>query len=444
MKTNDLHIDLPASKSLSNRWLVLNHIMGSPFMLKHLSEADDTQLMSALLNQLRHRSSTLFYCHNAGSVARFMLALLAVTPGQWRLTGDDRLKQRPMLPLIQCLRSMGSTIVCSEEEGFLPLDITGFIPQHRMAEIDPNESSQYVSAMLLIGCMLPNGLTLTLTDRAASRPYIEMTCALLTQAGIKNSVSPNRRVYRVEPLQPDTRHKKQVVNIESDWSSASYIYAAACLVPGLRIRMKGLSYSHSTQGDRVVKELFAQLGVETQELRSPYRTNTRSIAIIGTGRHPDTFEYNFIDCPDLLPAVLVSCAALGMKARLRGIKNLRIKESDRINALKQELEKMGASITQTPTEVRLAPAHPASPLERGAASAEGYVTKPSPIDYSPLTPCPSIRTHSDHRIAMAFGVLTLLFPDMVIEEPEQVSKSFPDFWHQLDLIKKAAEGKTES
>lgn len=426
MKTNDLHIELPASKSLSNRWLVLNHIMGTlsegnsphkglPFMLQHLSDADDTQLMAALLAQLRHGSSNLFYCHNAGTVARFMLALLAVTPGQWRLTGDDRLKQRPMQPLIQCLRSMGCQIVCSEEEGHLPLDITGYMPQYRMAEIDPNESSQYVSAMMLIGCMLPNGLTLTLTDRAASRPYIEMTSTLLTQAGIKNSVSPNRRVYRVEALTPQSHNKKQVVNIEPDWSSASYIYAAACLVPGLRIRMKGLSYSHSTQGDRVAKELFAQLGVETQELRSPYRANTRSIAIVGTGSHPDSFEYNFIDCPDLLPAVLVSCAALGMKARLRGIKNLRIKESDRIDALKQELEKMGATITQTATEVRLAAAQ--------------------------LKPCASISTHADHRIAMAFGVLTLIFPDMVIEEPEQVSKSFPDFWHQLDLIRRAAASR---
>ena len=371
--------------------------------------------MAALLAQLRHGTSNLFYCHNAGSVARFLLALLAVTPGQWRLTGDDRLKQRPMLPLIQCLRHMGCTIVCTEEEGFLPLDITGFTPQYRMAEIDPNESSQYVSAMMLIGCLLPNGLTLTLTDRAASRPYIEMTCVLLTQAGIKNSVSPNRRVYRVESLPADTQHKKQVVNIEPDWSSASYIYAAACLVPGLRIRMQGLSYSHSTQGDRVAKELFAQLGVETQELRSPYRANTRSIAIVGTGKHPDSFEYNFIDCPDLLPAVLVSCAALGMKARLRGIKNLRIKESDRISALKEELEKMGATITQTATEVRLAAAG--------------------------LKPCASISTHNDHRIAMAFGVLTLIFPNMVIEEPEQVSKSFPDFWKQLDLIRRAATNR---
>ena len=242
-----------------------------------------------------------------------------------------------------------------------------------------------------------------------------MTSTLLTQAGITNSVSPNHRVYRVEALTTMQNRRQQVVNIEPDWSSASYIYAAACLVPGLRIRMQGLSYSNSCQGDRVAKEIFAQLGVETHELRSPYRANTRSIAICGTGVHPDTFEYNFLDCPDLLPAVLVTCAALGIKARLRGIKNLRLKESDRINALKEELGKMGATVTHTTTEVRLSPAR--------------------------LSPSLPVKTHGDHRIAMSFGVLTLIFPDLVIEEPEQVSKSFPDFWTQLAAIRKAVENK---
>ena len=440
MKTNDLHIELPASKSLSNRWLLLNHILGSrpnggglegglrpnggnpekglPFMIRNLSDSDDTQLMAALLAQLRHGTADSFYCRNAGTVARFMLALLAVTPGHWHLTGDERLKQRPIEPLIRCLRDMGCDIVCTEAEGHLPVDITGFTPQFKMAEIDPSESSQYVSAMMLIGCLLPNGLTLTLTDRAASRPYIEMTCAVLTQAGLKNSVSPNRRVYRVEALPTDILHRQQVINIEPDWSSASYIYAAACLVPGMRIRMPGLSYSHSSQGDRVVKDIFAQLGVVTQELRSPYRTNTRSIAITATGVHPEHFEYNFIDCPDILPAVLVTCAALGIRAHLRGIKNLRLKESDRISALQEELEKMGSVITHSATEIRLLPAV--------------------------LNPTQPVGTHGDHRIAMAFGILTLRFPDLVIQDPDQVSKSFPEFWRQLDIIKKAAKAKTKS
>ena len=177
--------------------------------------------------------------------------------------------------------------------------------------------------------------------------------------------------------------------------------------------MPGLSLSNSCQGDRVTAQIFEHLGVTTREVRSPYRKQVRSITVCGTGKPDSTLEYNFLDCPDLLPAVVVTCAALGVRARLRGIKNLRIKESDRIQALKEELEKMGGNLTQTATEIRLAP--------------------------STLHPTVPVSTHGDHRIAMAFGVLTLLFPDLVIEEPEQVSKSFPDFWTQLNAIRNNKE-----
>ena len=413
MKTNDLHIELPASKSLSNRWLVLNYLTGASFVLRNLSTADDTLLLQALLNQLRHGTSNHFHCRNAGSVARFLMAVLAVTPGEWILSGDDRLKHRPFSPLINALRNMGCHIDCTEQEGCLPVRITGYMPQHKMTELDPSASSQFVSAMLLIGPMLPQGLTLTLTDRAASRPYIDMTCTVLNQAGIETSVSPNRRVYRVNAMPQSMPNRNLAIAIERDWSSASYIYAAAALVPGLRLRMPGLSLSNSCQGDRVAAQIFEHLGVNTREVRSPYRKQVRSITVCGTGKPESTLEYNFLDCPDLLPAVVVTCAALGVRARLKGIKNLRLKESDRIKALKQELEKMGGVLTQTATEIRLSPAtlHPTAPVS----------------------------THGDHRIAMAFGVLTLLYPDLVIEEPEQVSKSFPDFWTQLNAIRNNKE-----
>ena len=412
MKTNDIHIELPASKSLSNRWLVLNHIAGAPFMLRNLSPADDTQLLQALLSQLRHGTSNHFYCHNAGTVARFLLALLAVTPGEWDISGDERLKHRPFAPLIEALRGMGCHIECTEAEGCLPVHITGHMPQHKMAELDPASSSQFVSAMLLIGPLLPQGLTLTLTGRAASRPYIDMTCNVLNTAGIEATVSPNQRVYRVNALPRTESLRSKAVAIERDWSSASYVYAAAAILPGVRLRMQGLSLTNSCQGDRVSAQIFEHLGVATHEVRSPYRHGVRSVTVEGNGKPESTLEYNFLDCPDLLPAVVVTCAALGVRAHLRGIKNLRVKESDRIAALKEELEKMGGNLTQTATEIRLAPAllHPTQPV------------------------C----THGDHRIAMAFGVLTLRFPDLVIEEPEQVSKSFPGFWEQLDRIRRTA------
>ena len=406
LETNDLHIALPSSKSLSNRWLVLNHLLGRPFALRNLSDSDDTAILQTLLGQLRRGKNSEFFCGNAGTVARFMLAVLAITPGEWTLDGDERLRQRPMGPLIEALRGMGFPIRCLGEEGFLPLHITGYMPPHKMTEIDPSESSQYVSAMLLIGPFLPQGLTLTLTDRAASRPYIDMTLTVLNRAGITTSVSPNRRVYRVNPVQSLTHSN---ISIERDWSAAAYIYAAAALLPHHRLRMQGLSLSGSCQGDKVTAELFSHFGVTTREVRSPYRKEVRSVTVEGNGTHDTTFEHNFIDCPDLLPPVLITCAALGVKARLKGVKNLRLKESDRLQVLTEELGKMGCRVTQTATELKFFPTN-LKPLE--------------PVD-----------DHGDHRIAMAFGILSLRYPDIRLLNPSCVTKSYPTFWEQVELLK---------
>lgn len=388
---------------------MVNYVMQSNFVLHNLSTADDTQLLLALLSQLRHGSNNLYYCHNAGTPARFMLTLLAVTPGIHILSGDERLKQRPMAPLIETLRKMGCQIECTENEGFLPLTITGHTPEFKTATIDPSLSSQFVSALMLVGPLLPNGITVTLTDRASSRPYIEMTRLILNQAGIEATVSPNKRVYRVGLTPPKAFRKSKVIEIERDWSSASYIYSAAAILPGVRLRMQGLSLT-SVQGDSVTASIFESLGVATKQLRSPYRTNVRSIIVEGTNQHVSRFEYNFIDCPDLLPAVITTCAALGIEARLKGVKNLRHKESNRLLVLKTELEKMGGSMLFTENEVIL---HSAQ-----------------------LNPTLPVDDHNDHRIAMSFGVLSLKYPNLTVLHPESVSKSFPDFWLQLDLIKK--------
>lgn len=409
MKTNDLHIVLPASKSLSNRWLIVNHITSGKFVLRNLSEADDTLLLQALLTQLRHRSGSTFYCGNAGTVARFLLALLAVTPGEWVLTGDERLRQRPMAPLINALRSMGCPIRCTEAEGFLPVAVTGHMPQHKMVQLDPNASSQFVSALLLIGPLLPNGITVTLTDRAVSRPYINMTLQVLQQAGFPASASANSRVYRSAPLPPAAKMPPRVISIERDWSSAAFVYAAAALIPSLRLRMQGLSIENSCQGDKIADELFRRLGVVSREVRNPYHNGLRSVTLSGTGAPEPLFEQNFIDCPDLLPPVLATCAALSVKAKLKGVRNLRAKESDRLAAMQQEIGKMGGHITVTANEVRLMP-----------VTLHGGV---------------GLCAHGDHRIAMSLAVLSLVLPGITVDNPSLVSKSYPGFWEQLELIR---------
>lgn len=409
MKTNDVHVELPTSKSMSNRWLIVNHIIGQAYMLRNLSTSDDTQLLSVLLTQLRHGTSKTFYCRNAGTAARFMMALLAFTPGKWMLTGDDRLKQRPMAPLIDCARGLGAEIRCLEEEGFLPVEITGVIPDHKMANIDPVMSSQFVSAMLMAGCLLPDGLRLTLTGRASSRPYIQMTQAVLKQADIANSVSANNRVYKVAPVTPIHSMTHKVIDIERDWSSAAYVYGAAALMPHVRLRMQGLSLSNSFQGDKVVADIFSHLGVVTREMKSPYKASVRSVTVEGNGMADSSLEYNFIDCPDLLPVVITVCAALGVNAKLKGVKNLRLKESDRLAVLQKELHKMGGVMDVTENEVTI---HPCE-----------------------LNPTEPVCAHDDHRIAMAFGILSIKYPQLVVDKPQTVSKSWPDFWNQLIAIK---------
>lgn len=406
MKTNDIRINLPASKSMSNRWLMINHLTGSYFRISKPSTSGDTRLLRRLLNQIESEdSSHVYYCNNAGSVARFLMPLLAITPGHHILTGDDRLCQRPMAPLIEALRQMGLRVECTEKEGFLPVQIQGGVPTRRTVSVDPLLSSQFVSSLLLIAPRMPEGISLTMTQRPTSRPYIEMTCDILRQAGIEARRSSNGRTYYVQHLA--TRPKSAAVSIERDWSSASYFYTMALLRPDLRIRLLGLQLD-SCQGDSATDTFFSLLGVTSTEVRSPYRSAGRSITIQGGGETPRSIQFNCIDCPDLVPTFAVAAAAAKVKATLKGVSNIALKESDRMQAISTELQRMGGKVNCTNEEMVILPA-----------------------DLHPVEP---VHTWGDHRIAMAFAPLKLRFPDLVIENPEVVEKSFPEFWEQFELV----------
>ncbi len=370
-----------------------------------LSPSDDTHLLRALLRQLQRRSEELYYCNNAGAVARFMMALLAATPGRYVLSGDDRLRQRPMAPLIEALRSLGATITCTAAEGYLPVRIEGGMLHRRTVTLDPSLSSQFASALLLIAPTLPGGLSLTTTTRAASRPYIEMTCQVLRECGANVRQSSNGRTYYVDPCQ--RLKPPQQVTIERDWSAAAFFYTVAALRPDLRLRLKGLSLN-SMQGDVVTNDIFANLGVVSREVHSPYRLGTRSITMSGGGPVAKQLSMSCIDCPDLVPAIVVACAAKQVKASLRGVRNLNIKESDRLQALKTELERMGGRVNIEPDLITVYP----TKLHLGGM----------------------VRTYGDHRVAMAFATLKTICPELEIEDHEVVSKSFPDFWNQMELI----------
>lgn len=405
MNTNDIRINLPASKSMSNRWMVINHITGSRFRIGKLSTSGDTRLLRQLLAQLDEGKSDIFYCNNAGSVARFLMPLLAITPGHHILTGDPRLCQRPMAPIIESLHQMGLRVECSENEGFLPVHIQGGIPTKRTVQVDPLLSSQFVSALMLIAPVLPEGISLTMTSRPTSRPYVEMTADILRQAGVNVRRSSNGRTYYVQPL--TTKTKPTAITIERDWSSASYFYTMALLRPELRIRLLGLQLD-TCQGDSAADEFFRQLGVRSTEVRSPYRAAGRSITLQGGFEHNKTVQFNCLDCPDLVPTFAVAAAVAGVRATLKGVSNIALKESDRMYAISTELCRMGGKVDTTAEEMVIIPA--------------------------PLKPVEPVKTYGDHRIAMAFAPLRLVFPDLQIENPEVVDKSFPEFWEEFDKV----------
>ncbi len=411
MNTNDIRINLPASKSMSNRWLMINHITGSHFRIGKLSTSGDTRLLRRLLAQLEETAagerneSDLYYCDNAGSVARFMMPLLAITPGYHVLSGDERLRERPMAPIIDALRQMGLRVECTEKEGFLPVQIQGGVPVRRTVSVDPLLSSQFVSALLLVAPKLPEGISLTMTQRPTSRPYIEMTAEALRMAGVEVRRSSNGRTYYVQPLQG--KPKSTAVTIERDWSSASYFYTMAMLRPGTRIRLLGLQLD-SCQGDSAADGFFRQLGVASTEVRSPYRAAGRSITIQGGGETAKNIQFNCIDCPDLVPTFAVAAAAAGVRTILKGVGNIALKESDRMMAITTELRRMGGRVNSTGDELHILPA----------------VLKPTEM----------VRTYGDHRMAMAFAPLKLRFPELKIENPAVVDKSFPEFWDEFEKV----------
>ncbi len=410
MNTNDIRINLPASKSMSNRWLMINHLTGGHFRIGKLSTSGDTRLLRRLLTQLEQHTSEVFYCDNAGSVARFLMPMLALTTGTHILTGDPRLQQRPMAPLIDALRQMGFRIECTVNEGFLPVTIQGGTPTKRTVQVDPLLSSQFVSALLLVAPVLPYGLSLTMTGRPTSRPYIDMTCDALRLAGVDIRRSSNGRTYYVQHF--EGKPKPATITIERDWSSASYFYTIALLRPEMRIRLLGLQMD-TAQGDSATDAFFRQLGVISTEVRSPYRAAARSITLQGGGTKPKSLQFNCIDCPDLVPTFAVAAAVSGVKTILKGVSNIALKESDRMQAITNELQALGAHVETADNELHILPAELHAPKSG------------------------IIHTYGDHRIAMAFAPLQLLFPELKIEAPEVVDKSFPEFWDEFEKCKNA-------
>lgn len=395
----DAAVRLPASKSISNRALVMNALAGSKVMPDNLSDCDDTRV---ILDALRRMPETIDI-GAAGTAMRFMTAYLAVTPGSHTLTGTERMKHRPIRALVDALRYIGADIAYEGEDGYPPLRINGRRLEGGRLEIPGDISSQYISALLMVGPVLERGLELRLTGEIISRPYIDLTLCMMRGFGADaewtdvDTISVRPVPYGPRPF-----------FIENDWSAASYWYETLVLARDgeSEVRLDGLT-DGSRQGDSAVKYLFSMLGV-----RTIFKTRERGVPTTVTLKRvepvPPRLDYDFVNQPDMVQTFVVCCALAGVPFRFTGLASLKIKETDRVEALKTEMRKLGYVVRETAA---------------GELSWDGERCQQA----DDLV----IKTYEDHRMAMAFAPAATVFPGLRIDQPQVVSKSYPHFWDEL-------------
>ena len=400
-------IKITGSKSETNRLLLLQALYPN-ISLENTSNSDDSDVMLGIIqkSQISNLKSQIFNVHHAGTAMRFLTAFFAIQEGkdlsdvaEVVLTGSSRMKERPIKILVEALQQLGAEITYEENEGFPPIKIKGKKLSKNKVSLPANVSSQYISALLLIAPKLENGLEITLEGEITSIPYIKMTLALLNEIGVETSFTNN--IISVQPttynLQPTT------LTIESDWSSASYWFSIVALSEiGTKITLSSYK-QNSLQGDSILPEIYKDFGVET------IFNKDNSITISKFTTHnlkPKT--YNLNNSPDIAQTIAVTCFGLGIGCNLTGLHTLKIKETDRLEALKTELSKLGAKISITNDSLTLEPS-------------------------SKMIENCLIKTYQDHRMAMAFAPLALK-TSLIIEDAEVVSKSYPTFWDDLKSI----------
>lgn len=383
---------LPASKSLSNRALIIRSLCEESFKVKNLSNSDDTQVLDAALKNL---NKPIIDIGAAGTAMRFLTAFLSIISGEKILTGSNRMKQRPIHELVNILRELGAKIEYKEKEGYPPLKITGSKLKANNIKIKGDISSQYISALLMIAPYLEGDFNLTIIDKILSKDYIRMTIKLMEEFGARvnwtgNIINVNRGIY-----QP-----KEII-IEADWSAASYWFEIVSLSENAMIELTGLK-RESLQGDSVLTELFKTLGVDS------VFTNF-GVRIKNIKTECKYFEYDFTDCPDLAQTLAVTLVAKNIPFKLTGLDNLSIKETDRIKALLIEFQKLGIQLeTDSKTTI----------------SWKGNEEIKVPEDHF-------VETYEDHRMALAFAPLSLITKELILKNPKVVTKSYPDYWNNL-------------
>jgi 3-phosphoshikimate 1-carboxyvinyltransferase len=403
-------VKITGSKSETNRLLLLQALYPN-IILENTSKSDDSEVMAdaLLISKIKNQKSLIIDVHHAGTAMRFLTAFFAIQENkEIVLTGSSRMKERPIKILVEALKQLGAEISYEENEGFPPIRIKGKKITKNKVTLKADVSSQYISALLLIAPKLENGLELTLEGEITSIPYIKMTLALLNEIGVKTSFENN--IIKVNPQLSSIKH--QLITIESDWSSASYFYSIIAL-SGVGTQIKLSSYKqNSLQGDSVLAEIYKDFGVETT-----FENNSISITKVNFNNQ-QSLIFNLQASPDIAQTIAVTCFGLGIACYLEGLHTLKIKETDRLEALKTELSKLGAIISITNDSLT---------LEKNNL----FKNDNSP----PLEGClkGEVATYQDHRMAMAFAPLALKTA-LTIYEAEVVSKSFPTFWQDLKAI----------
>jgi 3-phosphoshikimate 1-carboxyvinyltransferase len=386
----DTVVQLPSSKSISNRGLILNALSLNRNPIINLSDCEDTQVIIDAFNS----DSNVFDVKAAGTAMRFLTAFLAGMEGKWIIKGSKRMHERPIFPLVDTLTALGAEIEYLEKEGYPPLKIRGKQLKGGEVHLTGRISSQFVSALLMVAPLMDEGLTIHLKDEIISKPYIHLTLSLMKKYGVRAEWKENSIVVKQK------KYKPYSLAVESDWSAASYWYEIAALLPHSQIKLLGLE-KDSLQGDSKIVELFEYLGVTTQFVSD-------GIIVSKTKETVDRFFYDFVNEPDLVQTFAATCCFLNIRFFFSGVQSLKIKETDRVNALITELRKFGFVLQE---------------FQNGTLGWDG--------DRCEAEENPIVCTYDDHRMAMALAPASIPCKSVIIDNPDVVSKSYPGFWEDL-------------
>ena len=389
-------IDLESSKSISNRLLIINQLCKKKFEIQNLSNAKDTKILNELLDSFKTKKD--INCEDAGTALRFVIAFLATKEGIWKVSGSKRMHERPIKPLIDCLIELGAEIKYLEMEGFPPIEIQTKKLKSKKLSLPGDISSQFISALLMVAPTIENGLTLEITSKVLSKPYIALTLDLMSEFGIEYTWENN--LIKVE----QQNYLAKNIKVENDWSAASFWYSFLALTKSGEIKIPNL-YANSLQGDSVLSSIYLKLGIKTE-------FNKDSIVLHKTKNIVKELILDLSNHPDLALPIIVTCCGLGIKAQLMGLESLKIKESKRLECIKKELEKFNVISSVSDSSIKI--------------KENQNIVQPTSI----------IECHNDHRIAMSIAPLCMKVDSIKFDDKEVVNKSYPKFWEDFDRASK--------